>query len=73
MCEKEHRDESIQTDMMDCCCCYNFMALWIFSGIIWVSQYQKSKTKTNLDFLEQTVSGSGISWAICRYDKSTSL
>ena len=38
------------------------------SGTTWVSQYQKSKT--NLDLLEQeTVSGSGISWAIC---KSTS-
>jgi len=44
----------------------HFMALWILSGTIWVSQYQKGKTKTNLDFLEQkTVSGSGISWAIC--------
>jgi len=32
-----------------------------------VSRYQKGKTKTNLDFLEQeTVSGSGISWAICK-------
>jgi len=30
-----------------------------------VSRYQKGKTKTNLDFLEQElVSGSGISWAI---------
>jgi len=30
-----------------------------------VSQYQKSKT--SLDLLEQeTVSGSGISWAICK-------
>jgi len=30
-----------------------------------VSQYQKSKT--NLDFLKQeTVSGSGISWGICK-------
>ena len=31
------------------------------------SWYQKGKTKTSLDFLEQeTVSGSGISWAICK-------
>jgi len=47
---------------------YNcFMALWILSGTIWLSQYQNSKTKTNLDFLQQkTVSGSRISWAICK-------
>ena len=33
----------------------------------WVSWYQKGKTKTNLDFLEQeTVNGSGISWALCK-------
>jgi len=32
-----------------------------------VSWYQKGKTKTNLDFLEQeTVSSSGISWAMCK-------
>jgi len=32
-----------------------------------VSRYQKGKTKTNLDFLEQeAVSSSGISWAICK-------
>jgi len=45
---------------------YNhFMALWILSGTIWVSQYQKGKT--NLDLLEQEImSGSGISWAICK-------
>jgi len=31
----------------------------------WVSQHQKGKT--NLDLLEQkTVSGNGISWAICK-------
>jgi len=37
--------------------------LWL-SGVSW---YQKGKTKTNLDFLEQeTVSGSAISWAICK-------
>jgi len=47
---------------------YNhYMALWILSGTTQVSQYQKGKTKTNLDFLEQeTVSGSGISWAKCK-------
>jgi len=46
--------------------CYNynsFTALWILSRITRVSRYQKGKT--NLDLLEQeTVSGSGISWAI---------
>jgi len=36
------------------------------SGTTRVSRYQKGKT--NLDLLEQeTVSGSGISWAICKY------
>ena len=36
-----------------------------FSGTTRVSQYQKSKT--DLDLLKQeTVSGSGISWAICK-------
>jgi len=47
---------------------YNhFMALWILSGTTRVSRYQKGKSKTNLDLLEQeTVSGSGISWAICK-------
>ena len=36
-----------------------------FSGTTWVSRYQKGKT--NLDLLKQeTVSGSGISWAICK-------
>jgi len=34
------------------------------SGTTWVSRYQKGKT--NLDFTEETVSGSGISWAICK-------
>jgi len=45
---------------------YNrFTALWILSGTTRVSWYQKSKT--NLDLLEQEiVSGSGISWAICK-------
>jgi len=51
---------------------YNrFTAPWIFSGTTRVSRYQKGKTnqesKTNLDLLEQEiVSGSGISWAICK-------
>ena len=37
------------------------------SGTTRVSRYQKGKIKTNLDLLEQdTVSGSGISWAICK-------
>jgi len=45
----------------------HFMTLWILSGTIQVSWYQKGKAKTNLDFLEQEiVSGSGISWAICK-------
>ena len=38
-----------------------------FSGTTQVSRYQKGKT--NLDFTEarqETVSGSGISWAICK-------
>ena len=36
-----------------------------FSGTTRVSRYQKGKT--NLDFTEaETVSGSGISWAICK-------
>ena len=43
---------------------------WILSGTNRVSWYQKGKTrkgKTNLDLLEQeTVSCSGISWAICK-------
>jgi len=40
------------------------MALWILSGTTLVSWYQKGKSKTNLDFLEQeTVRGSGI---ICK-------
>jgi len=47
------------------------MALWILSGTTRVSWYQKGKTKTNLDFLEQeTVSGNGISWALCKYPLS---
>jgi len=39
---------------------------WILSGTTWVSRHQKGKT--NLDFLEQEiVSGSDISWAICKF------
>jgi len=47
---------------------YNhFTALCILSGTTQVSRYQRGKTKTDLNFLEQgTVSGSGISWAICK-------
>jgi len=42
-------------------------AVWILSGTTQVSWYWKGKTKTNRNFLEQeTVSGSGISWAICK-------
>jgi len=38
---------------------------WILSGTTRVSLHQKGKT--NLDLLEQEiVSGSGISWAICK-------
>ena len=40
---------------------YRFTALWILSGTTRVRRYQKGKTKTNLDFLQQEiVSGSGI-------------
>jgi len=46
------------------------LLFWNMSGITRVSRYQKGKTrkgKTNLDLLEQeTVSGSGICWAICK-------
>jgi len=46
------------------------LLFWNMSGTTRVSRYQKGKTrkvKTNLDLLEQeTVSGSGISWAICK-------
>jgi len=47
---------------------YHFTAPWIVSRTTRGSRYQKVKTKlTNLDLLEQeTVSGSGISWAICK-------
>ena len=46
------------------------LLFWNMSGTTCVSRYQKGKTrqvKTNLDLLEQeTVSGSGIYWAICK-------
>jgi len=43
----------------------SFMAPYTFCGTTQVSQYKKGKT--NLDLLEQeTVSGSGNSWAICK-------
>jgi len=46
------------------CNCYNcFMALWILSGIIRVSRYQKGESNP---VKEETVSGSGISWAMCK-------
>jgi len=41
-------------DCCCCCCCYYY--------------YWNQEGKTNLDLLEQeVVSGSGISWAICKY------
>jgi len=39
------------------------MALWTLSGITWVSQYQNQSGSLK----QETVSGSGISWAICKY------
>ena len=46
------------------------LLFWNLPGTTQVSRYQKGKTrkvKTNLDLLEQEiVSGSGISWAICK-------
>jgi len=46
------------------------LLFWNMSGTTRVSRYQKGKTRTvkaNLDLLEQEiVSGSGISWAICK-------
>jgi len=46
------------------------LLVWHMSGSTRVSRYQKGKTKkvkTNLDLLEQEiVSGSGISWAMCK-------
>jgi len=44
---------------------HSFTALWILSRTTQVSRYEKGKT--NLDFLvQETVSGSGIHWAICK-------
>jgi len=37
-----------------------------FSGTIWVSQYQKGKNNLATLLKEETVIGSGISWAICK-------
>jgi len=50
---------------------YNrFAAPWTLPGTSRMSRYQKGKT--NLDLLEQeTVSGSGISWAICKSARCT--
>ena len=50
-------------------CCHKVLLLHSFNGPLsrttWVNRYQKGKT--NLDLLEQeTVNGSGISWAICK-------
>jgi len=45
--------------------CNDFTALWILSGTTRVSQYHKGKTNLNL-LEQQIVSGSGISWAICK-------
>ena len=46
----------------------HFTTVWILSGTIRVSQYQKDNTKANLYFLEQeTVSGRGITWAIRKF------
>jgi len=48
---------------------------WILSGTTRVRRYQKGKNeegKTNLDLLAQeTVSGIGICWAICKYASQT--
>ena len=46
-------------------CIFNYPFNGPFSGTTQVGRYQKGKT--NLDLLKQeTVSGSGISWAICK-------
>jgi len=36
----------------------------LFFKTTWVSRYQKGRT--SLDFTEETVSGSGIGWAVCK-------
>ena len=43
---------------------YGKTLLFYLSGTNRVSRYQKGTT--NLDFTEETVSGSGISWAACK-------
>jgi len=51
------------------------LLFWNMPGTTRVSRYQKGKTrqvKTNLDLLEQeTVSGSGICWPICKVSTSS--
>jgi len=37
-----------------------------FSRTTWVSRYQKGKTSVCIVLKQETVSGSGISWAICK-------
>ena len=37
-----------------------------FSGTTRVSQYQKGKTNLTILLKQETVSGSGITWAICK-------
>ena len=56
-----HRISKVNTHMFD----------GPFSGTTRVSRYQKNKT--NLDFTEETVSGSGINWAVCKSAVCTSL
>jgi len=67
-------------EQLSCCLIHTFNTLQVlcsnthththpfngpFSGTTWVSRYQKGKT--NLDLLKQEmVSGSGVSWAICK-------
>ena len=62
----------IEIDHQVLCCviqCFLYTHTHLFNGpffrTTWVGRYQKGKT--NLDFTEaRTVSGSGISWAICK-------
>jgi len=44
----------------------HFTALWILSGSTQVSQYQKGKKPIWILLQQETVSGSGNSWAICK-------
>jgi len=52
----------------------HFMASWIVSGTIRVSQHQKGKTRKVkpiwIYWSKRSVSGSGISWTICKIWKS---